>query len=399
MGARTSYSEIGAAVEYQRNIGDGTNQRAGGWGYDAAAGEMYFRAANGRRGYFTSTGLVVNGDISQPSANAVHTIGDAAAPGSPSTHVEVDAVGTYRHRVDNGTNNFHGGWLYDAQFNTFGVRVNNADQVYVQDGSFYPTLDGDVSNGLTTRRWLDFYSDAATVGGDFDQDVASLTNTHGSGGGTVDVYLLSDATAGQGRVFWNKTSTTQTTGDFLDAHGADEVLRRYYYDGTAVRVLAKYTDDQNITFMEGAQADGTITIGPGATYTIDLVGGYDLGLNIGTDAIRIGDLFYHVANFGYVADNTNYAFGRDAAFLEANSATQVITLPDAGTAGEGTIYYIDCQTTHTSGSLKNSAGDTINDNDKSSTGFPLSVGLWMAVSDGVTNWELFGPVTRPDTTT
>lgn len=151
--------------------------------------------------------VIINGNLTLDAANAVHTIGDADAAGSPSTHAEVSATGTYQVQVDNQTNNWQGGWGYNNSNDSFTVRVANADNTYFVGTAVYPATDSALQLGLSISRWSDFFTDAATIGGNLTQDVGgNITNTMEVGATGVAAWYVHDGTNAADGGWWYDTS-------------------------------------------------------------------------------------------------------------------------------------------------------------------------------------------------
>jgi hypothetical protein len=218
----------------------------------------------------------------------------------------------------------------------------------------------------------------------------------GAFGGNADLYLQK-SDGGSSNILFNSITSALSDGDFRLIQFSNETLGLERHDGTDWRSILYVNDDTAMTLLGGAQDTWSITLG-NASEAGELLPGLDSVVNIGDDTTRFHTIFMDGYAVGFLDSDTNLTLSANETYLEAASATQRITLPDAATVGAGQTFFIDLQVAHSTGEIKNQSGDTINDNDKSGTGITSSpVGLYILVSDGVSNWEMHGPITRVDT--
>jgi len=137
---------------------------------------------------------------------------------------------------------------YDHAANDMGLWCGGAEQATVTDGTLVPTTDSDVSLGTTGLRWSNFFSDAATIGGNLTLGSASPTATFGDGTGTPEVNII-------------KSDAGQAILDFQGGSGGAGVYWRFSSDASEDLVLERrHNDAWQSDALKVATASGDITI-------------------------------------------------------------------------------------------------------------------------------------------
>ena len=252
-------------------------------------------------------------------------------------------------------------------------------QVQIGNGFIQPTTDSDVSNGVTGKRWSNFFTDAATIGGGLtvDGDI-TLGTGETIGGDDTDITLTSGAainlTATTDIVIPANVGVTFGTGEKIEGDNTDITIT----SGGDIALTA--TADVNIPANVGLTFgdDGEKIEGNGTDLTI---AGNNINLTAVADVVipaNVGVLFGTGEKIE--GDNTDLTVTSGGA-INLTAVTDVVIPANVGvTFGTGEkIEGDDTDLTITSGGdivLASAANVYVNDtaNSKQTLGFTVNGG-------------------------
>jgi hypothetical protein len=198
--------------------------------------------------------------MEEATAATAFNIGNPSTPVAHTTTTFVGASGTATWAVDNGINAFEGGILYNNSTGTFQIRAVNAARISVNATQFKSVTDSQLTNGTTTERWLNFFADAMTIGGNSTWDGASPILAVGDATGAPLLRIIKGAASVAGVEYFSG-DTVASVGDWRLLHDANENFLFDRHDGTAFRGVIFGVDDTDLRLMSGAQGSSTLQIG------------------------------------------------------------------------------------------------------------------------------------------
>lgn len=198
------------------------------------------------------------GNLTLVGANAAVNQGDNTD--TITNTVKVGATGTYFQKVDNAISGYDLGFEFSAQYDYFGLRVDDALRVLVTPTEFRANTDSAITNGTVGVRWSDVQTDDLSVGGNTTWDGDSPQITVGSGNGGPDVNNLADA-ASDFRTHWHKDAISAAAGSFRELYDTNQRMLMQYYDGAGYRNVTRIVNDTQYFIQEGAQGSSLTTFG------------------------------------------------------------------------------------------------------------------------------------------
>ena len=139
--------------------------------------------------------------------------------------------------------------------------------------------------------WVEETQILASATGDLTLDSANPVLTAGDGSGNPFLRLVKGDAGFSALEFYRDPAAPGPT-DFRWLHSGVESIILETFDGLGgTPNLLRFTNRNNCWLLEAPDAAATLTLGPTATHLTTLVPGFNAGVDIGTDPLRIRNIF------------------------------------------------------------------------------------------------------------